>query len=130
MARKASFPGLSHADAISALRWLVATKRISVREIRLALAKRDALIREIKLRLEALGGERLRHLGAGLLRRPSGSRRRRRLPSARARVAWKLQGQYMAAVRRIPKAARARIKAIREKSGVRAAIAAARKAAR
>jgi hypothetical protein len=35
----------------------------------------------------------------------------------------------MAAVRRLPKAARARIKAIREKSVVRAAIAAAKRSA-
>jgi hypothetical protein len=36
----------------------------------------------------------------------------------------------MAAVRQLPKAARAKIKAIREKSGVRAAIAAAKRIAK
>lgn len=49
--------------------------------------------------------------------------------SAATRAAWAAQGRYMAAVRRLPKAARARIKAIREKSGVRAAIAAAKRSA-
>jgi hypothetical protein len=51
MARQARFPALSHDDSVSALKWLVATKRITVREIRGALAKRDALVRDIKERL-------------------------------------------------------------------------------
>jgi hypothetical protein len=40
---------------------------------------------------------------------------------------YQQQGRYMAAVRQLPKAARAKIKAVREKSGVRAAIAAAKR---
>jgi hypothetical protein len=130
MARLARFPKLSHGDATSALKWLVATKRISVREIRSALAKRDALIREIKTRLAALGGDGLRFLSPTSFRRPLGANRRHRKPSAKAQAVWRLQGRYMAAVRRLPKAARGKIKAIREKKGVLAATAAAKRAVR
>jgi hypothetical protein len=42
---------------------------------------------------------------------------------------YQRQGRYMAAVRQLPKADRAKIKAIREKSGVRAATAAAKQMA-
>lgn len=47
---------------------------------------------------------------------------RRRKVSAKARAAWKAQGRYMAAVRRLSKADRAKVRAVREKSGIRAAI--------
>jgi hypothetical protein len=45
------------------------------------------------------------------------------------RAALKLHGQYLGHVRKLSKANKAKIKAIREKSGVRAAIAAARRMA-
>jgi hypothetical protein len=54
--------------------------------------------------------------------------RKRRKASAKARAAWKAQGRYMAAVRRLPKAARDRIKVIREKKGVLKAFATAKRA--
>jgi hypothetical protein len=128
MARLARFPELSHADAVSALKWLVATKRITVREIRAALRKRDELVDEIRARLEELGGQGARFLTsvAALWRAPV-ARRRRRKVSAKARVAWKAQGRYMAAVRTLPKAARAKVAAIRKAKGVEAAIAAAKR---
>jgi hypothetical protein len=43
---------------------------------------------------------------------------------------YQQQGRYMAAVRQLSKADRAKVKAIREKSGVRAAIAAAKRMAK
>jgi hypothetical protein len=57
------------------------------------------------------------------------ARRKPRI-SAATRKIYQQQGRYMAAVRPLPKAARAKIKAIREKSGVRAAIAAAKRMAK
>jgi hypothetical protein len=95
-----------------------------------ALKKREQLVAEIMERLEALGGEGMRFLGAGSFRRPSGPKRRRRKASAKAQAVWRLQGRYMAALRRLPRATRIKIKAIREKKGVLAAIAAAKKANR
>jgi hypothetical protein len=126
MARKARFPELSHADAVSALKWLVATKRIGVHEIHSALQKRDELVEEIRRRLEELGGQGARFLtSVAALRRPV--KRRRRKVSAKARAAWAAQGRYMAAVRALPKAARAKVAAIRKAKGVKAAIAAAKR---
>jgi hypothetical protein len=58
------------------------------------------------------------------------TRRRKRRISAATRKLYQQQGRYMAAVRRLPKADRAKVRAIREKSGVRAAIAAAKRMAK
>jgi hypothetical protein len=129
MARKVRFPELSHADAVSALKWLVTTKRITVHEIAGALRKRDELVREIRARLMALGGEGARFLTSVAALRRSTTRRRRRV-SAKARAAWRAQGRYMAAVKMLPKAARAKVRAIRKAKSIEAAIAEARRIAR
>ena len=63
----------------------------------------------------------------GLARRPA---MRRRKASAKARAAWKVQGRYLGAVRQLSTANRAKVKAIREKKRLRAAITAARKLAK
>jgi hypothetical protein len=116
VARLARFPDLSHNDAVSALKWLVATKRIKVQEIHAALVKRDELVAERFL------------TSVAALRRPA--KRRRRKVSAKARAAWKAQGQYLGAVRRLSKADRAKVRAVRQAKGIRAAIAAAKKLAK
>jgi hypothetical protein len=128
--RKSPFPSLSPDQAHAALRWLHATGKVRTADIVGALKKREQLVAEIKARLEVLGGEGLRYLGPASFRRRAGASRRRRKPSAKAQAVWRLQGRYMAAVRRLPKATRAKMKAIREKKGVLAAIAAANRMAR
>jgi hypothetical protein len=60
----------------------------------------------------------------------SAARKTRRRLSAARRAALRLQGRYLGTVRPLSKAAKAKVKAIREKKGVRAAITAAKKAAR
>jgi hypothetical protein len=108
------------------LKWFAATKRITAREIQDALRKRDELVEEIHRRLEELGGQGARFLtSAAALRRPA--KRRRRRVSAKARAAWKAQGRYMAAVRPLPKTARAKVAAIRKAKGITAAIAQAKR---
>jgi hypothetical protein len=64
--------------------------------------------------------------------RTAGRKVARRKPriSAVTRKLYQQQGRYMAALRNLPKEQRVKIKAIREKSGVRAAIAAAKTMAR
>jgi hypothetical protein len=47
----------------------------------------------------------------------------------RAEAAWRAQGRYLGAVRRLSKVNRAKVKAIREKKGVGSAIAAAKRIA-
>jgi hypothetical protein len=123
--RKASFPALSAADAHAALRWLHATGKVTAREISGALKERENLVREIKNRLEALGGEGLMFLTNPAALRPRTPRRRK--ASRKAQAAWRAQGRYMAAVRRLSKADRAKVKAARERGGVSSALRLARK---
>jgi hypothetical protein len=128
--RKAPFPKLAAEDALAALRWLHATGVVTAKQIASALRKRQELVDEIRRRLEELGGRGARFLtSVAALRRPTSPRRRRRKASAKAVAAWKAQGQYMAAVRRLSKADRLKVKKIREAKGVAAATNAARRMA-
>jgi hypothetical protein len=131
VARRQRFPKLTGDEAIAALRWLVARRQIKVAQIADALKRRERLVQEIREQLEGLSGEGLR-LFRGPVPAPERGRPRRppKKASAAQQKAWKRQGRYLAAVRRLPKASRARVRTIREKRGVRAAIAAARKAAK
>jgi hypothetical protein len=116
-------------EAAQALQALVAEGRVKAHEVR-AVLKREKLLREFRKRLAALGDEGFKLLDSvrreRWVARKAGRKAKRRISGAR-RAAMKVQGKYLAAVRRLPKAARVRMKAIREKSGVRAAIAAAKR---
>jgi hypothetical protein len=131
--RKKAFPKLSGDEAVAALRWLVARGTIGVGHITDALKRRQNLVKEIRERLAALGAEGVRLLKGGPFpisaKRPPAKRRRRKASPA-AKKAWALQGAYMGSVRALSKANRLKIRAVREKSGVRAAIAAAKKLAK
>jgi hypothetical protein len=124
------FPDITPAEAHAVLKWLVATKRLAASEVKTALRKRNVFVEEIRAKLEALTGA-----GFGLIARAESLRghasreRRRRKPSAKALAAWRAQGRYMAAVRRLSSGDRAKVKEIREAKGVRAAIAAAKRLA-
>ena len=125
--RKSRFPKLSERDAHAALRCLHATGAITARQIADALQKREELVAEIKARLEELGGQSARFLTPAVAVRWKARRRR---VSAKAQAAWRAQGRYMAALRRLPKAARAKVAATRKAKGVSAAVAAAKKMAK
>lgn len=131
MARLQKFPELSHGEAVAALRWLVARRTIRVSQIKDALKRREGLVREIRTRLAALGDDGLRLLKDGPFpleaRRSATKRPRRRKASAKAQAAWRAQGRYLGATRRLSKADRAKVKKIREAKGVGPAIAAAKK---
>ena len=129
MARKIRrFPNITPQEAHAALRWLTATHKVTAKQITDALKAREQLAAEIMRKLEALGGEGLRFLrGPDSLLRRAPAKPKRRRASAKAQAAWRAQGRYMAAVRRLSKANRAKVKAIRERSGIRAAVAAAKK---
>ena len=115
-----------------ALHMLVSEGKLATREIYAVLKRREKLLRELRARLAALGVDgfkvvaSVRREARGI--RKAGRKAKRRI-SAATRAAWAAQGAYMAAVRRLPKAARAKIRAIRKKSGVKAAIAAAKRRA-
>jgi len=127
--RKTPFPRLSPGEAHAALRWLHALGKIRASDISGALKHREQLVREIKDRLEQLGGEGLRFLRGAASFQKRAPKAPKKVSKA-ALTAWRAQGRYMAAVRRLSKADRAKMKALREKAGVRAAIAAAKKMAK
>jgi hypothetical protein len=133
--RRGSVVSISAERAQQALAYLVHEGKLGIREIEKALSNRDRLIREIRERMEALGiegarvGKRLRkRAAAGLASAEKSTRKRRRKAvSVATRAARQAQGQYMAAVRRLSKSAKKRIRVIRKSSGVKAAVAAAKK---
>lgn len=130
MARgKRRFPNLTREDAHAALRWLVATGVVSAKQIADALKKRQELVEEIRSHLEAFGAGGGRFLLPGEPPTRPATRRRRK-PSAKARAAWQQQGRYMGFMRGLSKADRTKVRAVREKSGVRAAIATAKRLAK
>ncbi len=135
--RRGSVMAISAERAHEALTYLVHEGRLGAREIEKALANRDRLIREIRERMAALGVEGVRvgkRLGksaaAGIRSAEKATRKdRRKAVSAATKAAQRAQGQYMSAVRRLSKEARLKIKEIRKSSGVKVAIAAAKRLA-
>ncbi|SRR6266545_95436 len=139
--RQRSFLALSGHQAQAALGVLIQEGKLAASEVEKALQRRDRLVRALRASLAALEagvvgvGRRVLKGGPFPMTgkgKPAGRQAVRRKPriSAATRKIYQQQGRYMAAVRQLAKADRAKIKAIREKSGVRAAIAAAKRMAR
>lgn len=123
---------LSDRHAPVALHILIEEGKVTARDVARALRRREKLVRDLRNKLAALERGALRGIAREVRptrgeRRALARRKRRRSISAAQRAAWKAQGRYMAAVRRLPRAARARVKKTRERSGVAAAIREARK---
>jgi hypothetical protein len=117
-------PGQSH----YVLGVLLSSGRLREGHVRNALKNREEEIRALRERLASL--EQLSAAGAGA---PRGRRRRaararvvrrvRRAPlSARVRALRRLQGKYMGYVRRLKAGEKAKVRAVREKQGMDAAI--------
>ena len=122
-----SVTSLSAEQAHNALTYLIHEGKITAKTVQKALANRERLIREIRERVAALGVA----AADGFRKAEKATRKpRRKAVSAATRAARRAQGQYMAAVRRLSKSARKEIRAIRQKSGVKSAIAAAKRVAR
>lgn len=138
MTRRRRLPlAFSSEQAQQTLAILIQEGKLAASEVKKALQRRDRLIRALRDRLAALG-EGAGGIGRRLLTgdvspggrkvraaKPRAKRRKPRI-SAATRKMYQAQGRYMAALRNLSKESRAKIKAIREKSGVNAAIAAAR----
>src|SRR5262245_13504297 len=127
MARRRKTLSISADQALQALQVFVHDGKILARDVTQAIQRRQKLVRQLRARLEALGDEGARM--ADRLQRRAAPQVRRVISKAR-RAAYQAQGRYMAAVRTLPKSARAKIKKIRQSSGVDAAIKAARQMAR
>jgi hypothetical protein len=136
--RRRSSLAISAEHARHALAVLVHEGKLKASEVRKALQRREHLIRALRDSLAALAGDvgqlRKRYGKDGFSPRLARTARPAKRPVARrkprisaaTRKLYQQQGRYMAALRFLPKEKRAKIKTIREKSGVTAAIAAAK----
>ena len=121
----------SPSQAHYALNVLMSQGKLRVAHIRKALKNREQEIRSLRERLAAL-----EQFGASASRgprrpgRPARAARKKRVRriqmSPRVRALRKLQGKYMGYVRRLKAAEKARVRAMREKQGMEAAIRLAR----
>ena len=132
MKRKTNSPlNISTDRAAHVLHILIAEGKLTAKHVSAALKRREAMIADLR--------QRLAHLARGAVASTQKARRtiagkvkprvKRKMTAAR-RAALKAHGQYLGAVRPLSKQARAKVKAVREKSGVRAAIAAAKRMAK
>jgi len=122
---------LTGQHAAYALQMLIEDGKIASRDVLQALKRREKTVRELRARLIALG-EDVSKAAVRAANAANGSprvqRARRQITKAQ-RMARQAQGRYMAAVRKLSKDARKRIKAVRIKQGVEAAIREARRLA-
>jgi ParB-like chromosome segregation protein Spo0J len=121
---------LSAEHAAAALQLLIEDGKVAVADVANALRRREKLIRDLRARLSAL--EEAARPAAKRIARASRKAARRARPQARRvlsraqKTARQAQGRYLAAIRRLSKEARTKVRAIRKSSGVAAAIKAAR----
>jgi hypothetical protein len=110
---------------------LITDGKLAAKDVTQALKRREEMIHELRQRLIALeqGAVSAIEKTARNVAQKVGRKAKRRMSPAR-RAALKLHGRYMGHIRTLSKVDRARIKALREKSGVRAAIAAAKRMAK
>jgi hypothetical protein len=125
---------LTARSAALAVQLLLEEGKIAAADVARTLKHRERLIKELRAKLAALENasmpvaRKVASAGRRAARR-SAPRARKAITRAQ-RIARQAQGRYMAAVRRLSADARARIRQIREESGVDAAIEAARKIAK
>jgi hypothetical protein len=111
---------LSGHHAAQALQMLIEDGKIAGRDVLAALKRREKTVADLRARLTALG-EDVSNAVVKASKSPRAKEARKQISRAQ-RTARQAQGRYMAAVRRLSKEARKKVKAIREKSGVDAAI--------
>jgi hypothetical protein len=112
---------LSATEAQYVLSYLIDRRRIRPADVDAALRSRRDEVRDLRARLEALGvgssaGRKLR------ASRPAPRQRRRGRLSPRVRALRRQQGRYMALVRGLSAAEKAKVRAAREKQGMASAL--------
>jgi hypothetical protein len=118
---------LTGEHAAYALQMLIEDGKIASKDVIQALRRREKTVRELRARLLALGDDVSKAV-VRAAKDPRVQRARREITKAQ-RTARQAQGRYMAAVRQLSREARKKVKAIRIKSGVDAAIREARRLA-
>jgi hypothetical protein len=112
--------------AAHVLHILIAEGKLTAKHVSDALKRREELIHELRQRLEALERGAVSAIEKGGRRVARIERKAKRKMSSARRAALKSHGRYLGHIRTLPKAAKAKVKAIRKQSGVHAAIRAAR----
>jgi len=112
------------------LQALLERRKVAVRHIREILRDREREIATLRHRLAALEAGGARVVEAAAARWSSAAGRARRRLSPKVRALRRQQGEYMGLVRRLKPAEKARIRTVREKKGLAAAIRSARKVRR
>ena len=114
---------MTPAESHYVLQSLMSQGRVRQNQVKAVLNGRSKEIADLRERLaslEGMGG------GSGSGRRAAGARRatgkRRVAISPKVRALRRLQGKYMGYVRRLKPAEKARVRAVREKQGMQAAI--------
>src|SRR5262249_41848813 len=124
---------ISAEHAAIALKLLIQDGKVAAADVTRALKNREQLIRDLRSRLAMLETAArpaaLRLAGEGRRVVRAARPQVRRALSQAQRTARKAQGQYLASIRRLSRDARAKIREVRKKSGVAAAIKAARRMA-
>jgi hypothetical protein len=116
---------MTPAESHYVLQSLLSEGRIRLNQVKAVLNGRSKVIAELRERLaslEGLGGAGTRRRG----RKPASTKRstqkRRVAISPKVRALRRLQGKYMGYVRRLKPAEKARVREVREKQGMQAAI--------
>ena len=124
---------ISAEHAAVALQLLIEDGKVAAADVRRALENREKLIQDLRARLtaleEAAAPAARRAVAAGRRAASRAEPKARQALSRAQKVARRAQGQYLAAIRRLSRDARGKIKAIRKQSGVAAAIKAAKRLA-
>jgi hypothetical protein len=117
---------ITPSEAHYALQKLISQGRIREAQVRAVLNGRSqeiAVLREQLATLEGIDGRGSRRGARGTPRGKRAPARRRRVAiSPKVRALRRLQGKYMGYVRRLKPAEKARVRAVREKQGMQAAI--------
>jgi len=134
MQKRRRMPTFSPDRTAQAVSILIHEGKLRLQDLTRALERREKIITDLRARLVALeegasGNTRRRGRGPRKARRARHRKTTKRISKAR-RAAQRTHGRYLGAISRLSVAARARVKAIREESGVRAAIASAKKMAK
>ena len=131
MPRRADLGRIPAVDLAYALNRLIHEGKTSLAEVRRFAGERPARIAALEHELATL---KAGHASANRRGRPPGrlagaakKPKRKFTMTAKARAAWKRQGQYLAALRRLKPVERTRVKAVARKEGVAKAVEFARK---
>jgi hypothetical protein len=102
---------------------LLSQRKVRAAQVEKVLKGRGQEIKSLRERLASLEGlGKLGLVRGGARRRRRGRKPRRRAMSSRVRALRRLQGKYMGYVRNLKAAEKARVRSVREKQGMGAAI--------